>query len=229
MKVDSSKYGLLLIDNFNIDVKTRGKITSKIMTDVRPRKFCMMKAPMLSLFATGRTTGLVVDCGNSITSVCAVYEGYTLPHAIDYQMYGGKDATQLFYETIQDKFKSKLEDYGIIREIQKLKERACRVAYRSQDGREDDPSLKRKYKLPDKKLITLNSKSIFEPLEILFSGLKINNENKTEVKSLINMIQETLHKCDNDIVPILRNNVVVSGGNSMHEGFKERLRKEVEE
>jgi len=72
---DFSKKGLLLIDNFNIDVKTRGKITSKVMTDFRPQKFCMMKAPLLSLFATGRTSGLVLDCGDKITSVCAVYEG----------------------------------------------------------------------------------------------------------------------------------------------------------
>lgn len=72
LKVDSAKYGLLLIDNFNIDMKTRGKITSRIMNDLRPKQFCMMKAPLLSLFATGRTTGLVLDCGDMITSVCAV-------------------------------------------------------------------------------------------------------------------------------------------------------------
>lgn len=72
LKVESAKYGLLLIDNFNIDVKTRGKLTSQIMSNVRPKKFCIMKAPLLSLFATGRTTGLVLDCGDKITSVCAI-------------------------------------------------------------------------------------------------------------------------------------------------------------
>jgi len=43
------------------------------------------------------------------------------------------------------------------------------------------------------------------------------------------MIEDTLNKCDNDIKNILKENVVVSGGNSMHEGFKERLIKEVHE
>jgi len=55
--------------------------------------FSIMPHAVLSLLSTGRTTGLVVDSGDSLTSTSPVFEGYLISDAADIMNFGGRDLT----------------------------------------------------------------------------------------------------------------------------------------
>ena len=45
-------------------------------------------------FATGKSTGVVLDSGDGVTHVIPIYEGYSLAHSCERIDFGGRDVTE---------------------------------------------------------------------------------------------------------------------------------------
>eukprot|EP00930_Biecheleria_cincta_P052686 TRINITY_DN3797_c0_g1_i2.p1 TRINITY_DN3797_c0_g1~~TRINITY_DN3797_c0_g1_i2.p1 ORF type:complete len:1298 (+),score=257.87 TRINITY_DN3797_c0_g1_i2:313-3894(+) len=180
--------------------------------------------PVLSLYASGRTTGVAVTIGDGSVSSVAVYEGYALPHASHSSNFGGRDLTGFAMKILTERgycFTTTAER-DIVRDV---KEKLCYVALDFDEEMKSCVSCDqgKNYELPDGQIITVGNECFRVP-EVLFAPCMAG----IDEPGLQDMVFQTIMACDVDIRKDLFSNVVVSGGSSCFSGIAERLQKELQ-
>jgi len=204
--------------------KNRAKATEIFFETFNVPALYVQLQAILSLYASGRTTGVVLDSGDGVTSAVPVYEGFTIPHAISRIDVGGRDITehlQLLLRKAGHNFHTSAE----LEVVKDIKEKICYVGFNVDKLEKDESEGGHKelpYKLPDGTTIMVGAE-VFRAPEILFNPAIIGQEYVGIHQCLIN----TISRCDLDIRRAMFNDILLAGGSTLFEGFGERLLSEV--
>merc|ERR1719210_2276556 len=153
---------------------------------------------VLSLYASGRTTGIVMDSGDGVSHTVPIYEGYALPHAILRLDLAGRERTNYLMKILTER------------------------GYSFTTTADASTSLEKSYELPDGQVITIGNERFRAP-EALFQPSFLGMESCGVHETTYNSIM----KCDVDIRKDLYANTVMSGGTTMYPGIADRMQKEI--
>ena len=219
LKVPPEEHPVILTQSLRNSKYNREKTVQVLFETFSVPALYLAVPEVMVLIATGRETGIVLDCGHTGVNCLPVSSLSPLPYALLSSPIAGKSLTEYLTSMITqrwDFFTVKKDDSLVTH----MKEQLCYVALDC--ASELRKALTASYELPDGNALSLCAERCCP--EALFQPGLLNDE----TPGLDELLLQAINRCSCDIRGSLYRNIVVSGGSSLFPGFTERLTKEVE-
>lgn len=126
--IDPSESKVLLTEPPLNPTKNREKMLEIMFEKYNFKSAYVAIQAILTLYAQGLLTGVVLDSGDGVSHIVPVYEGYSLPHLTKRIDVAGRDITQFFIKLLllRGYAFNRTADFETIRQ---MKEDVCYVGY----------------------------------------------------------------------------------------------------
>jgi actin-related protein len=228
LRCDPSEHNVLLTEAPGNPKANREKMIELMFSTFQVNGAFIAIQAVLSLYANGRTTGLVVDSGDGVTHTVPVFEGFSIPHAVKKNFIAGRVITGYMAKLLTDDGIAEQGGKGAwFQIVAKVKET---LSFVSKDFKADEAKanasseFQKVFELPDGSTINVNlprfkaPEGMFKP-ELIKEG--------SEEPGLIEIAKDSIQECDLDIRTDLYKNVILSGGSTLYEGMPDRIEDEL--
>ena len=224
LNIDSKDCNVLLTEKADNPKTTRQKMTQIMFELIEVNGLYIEVDAVLSLYATGRYTGIVTQIGDGVGHTVPVYEGYAIRDAANRMDMGGRDMSDYLQKIIHERGYN-WTPVTSRETLNDMKERLCYVALEFEDEMklsETSSDIEKNYELPDGQVLTVGNER-FRAGEILFKPSLIGKE----CDGIHELMYSSIMKCDRDIRQLLYENIVLSGGVCCVPGIDKRIEQEM--
>lgn len=216
LKVDPMDHPILITEAQTDPRINRDKIVEIMFECFNVPSLYFGNQPVLSLYSSGRTSGIVLDVGDSFTHAVPIFDGYPISNAASSFNMAGNDLTNWLQKM------TKIKKHEVVRVI---KEKFCYVAFNYDSEIEKVKSSS--YDCSASYSILNNEITIKEERFICPEFLFKPQMNGYFFDGIHKFLFKTINKCDFNVHDELYSNIVLCGGTTMCNGFAERFSKEI--
>ncbi|XP_071501820.1 actin-like [Diadema antillarum] len=220
LNVDAKNHPVLLTESPSNPKANREKAIQCLFDTFGVPSVFIVSQPVASMFAAGRTTGVVLDVGASVGHVVPIYEGHCLRHAIRHVTSAGSHHSEYLLGLLKDRgYNSETLD---MKTVDDIKEKLCAVA-RDFDRETANPrTITETFQLPDGHSITIDKERLLVP-EVFFKPTLLGKDSP----GIHRVIYDAVMDCDAELRKKLLAGVILAGGATMYRGLQERLQDEL--
>lgn len=184
---------------------------------------------VLSLYASGRTTGVVLECGESLTQAVTVYEGFALSSSRECRSkVAGRDVTD-YIGVLLRRSGNELQGMNVPRVLRDIKHKLCHILHeRGEDEAASKQFSSSSFDLPDGTKLTLGgalSTLRWRAPDVLFRPNAVGSESPGAAE----LLSAAIGQCEVELRAALFGSIVLSGGSTLLEGFGERTLSELKQ
>ncbi|KAF3852676.1 hypothetical protein F7725_006031 [Dissostichus mawsoni] len=222
LNINSRECKILLTEPPMNPTKNREKIIEVMFETYQFEGVYIAIQAVLTLYAQGLLTGVVVDSGDGVTHICPVYEGFSLPHLTRRLDIAGRDITRYLIKLLL------LRGYAFnhsadFETVRMMKEKLCYVGYN----------------------IEQEQKLALETTVLVESTRSVDQSGRGEVRSprgsvsasphqrggggVAELLFNTIQAADIDTRSEFYKHIVLSGGSTMYPGLPSRLEREMKQ
>ncbi|XP_062452579.1 actin-like protein 9 [Rhea pennata] len=222
LMVPPEEHALLITDPPLSPTTNREKMVELAFELLHSPGIYIASQSVLSVYAHGQTSGLVVDTGYTMTHTVPVHEGYSLSHAVERMDIAGSHLTRYLMKLLRDS--GYMLSEGMTQVIEDIKHKCCYVA----SDFENECYLPKAiytvdFPLPDGQIISLG-KERFQCPEVLFNPPQVHGISYVGIHE---MAQRSLNKVPEEIREKMYKNILLCGGSSLFEGLEKRFSSEL--
>lgn len=221
---------LLSEPSFNSRIQ-REKTTQLMFETFNVQCGFMHPSSILSLYASGRTTGTVIEVGGGLTQVVSIMEGFLIQSGCArLNNLAGSDLDEYMLRLLALYNDIHLDNTPLNREIvREIKEKMCFLATSGDNFLElnkdaTERTVHKEYEMADGKKIKV-SNEMWQCPEALFNPSKYLER---DIPGIHQLVVDCIQNCAFDTRKHLYSNIIVSGGTTVLQNFPERLKKEIE-
>lgn len=226
VRLNPRKQKVLLIERAKSPRYQREKETEIMFETYEVSSFFIEQSSLLDLYASGRNSGIVIEIGEGVTTVCPFYDGYSILRSVKRQNFGGIDLNEFLEDLIQCEsgFAFNTSSDRLI--VKDIKEKQCYVALdydiELQKEKEKKNNSFSSYFFNDGSELKLSIER-FKCPELLFKP----QLNGFEFKGVHDLLYESIMRCDINARADMLVNIICTGGSVKFNGFKERFLNEI--
>lgn len=221
LRMEQGQHAVLVTENACNSRRNRELLAEIFFETCQVPSLYVAVPAVLALYAAGRTTGVVLDVGDAVTTAVPIVRGHVAAHAITRVDLGGRDVGERLAAMLRGSGTSLFASSSEKDAVRRIKERECVVARvpKEEEAKWKKGELEeRVYELPDGNLVDIGPERFRAP-ELLFNPALGGTEYAG--------VHQCVHTAVQGVDPVLRKElyetVVLAGGASKTKGFAQRL------